>query len=147
MKARRIADRKLAAARALIADPANNLILARNATDADEAKAQGKRSIFLGFQNTQIIGTELAALDEYRAAGITVFALNHIGHNDCADSSRPNFIAATGKHEPEEEHGGLSPLGRNAIRRINDNILAYPSFGSTVAGRSNRGAAGWLRCF
>ena len=45
-KARRIADRKLAAARQLIADPANNLVLARNAADADEAKVQGKRSIF-----------------------------------------------------------------------------------------------------
>jgi membrane dipeptidase len=119
-RARRIADRKLAAARQLIADPANNLILARTAADADDAKARGKRFVFLGFQNTQIIGTDLTALDEFREAGVTVFALNHIGHNDCADSSRPNFIAASGKHEPEEEHGGLSPLGRKAIRRINE---------------------------
>ena len=119
-RARRIADRKLAAARQLIADSTNNLVLARTAADADEAKEQGKRSIFLSFQNTQIIGTDLTALDEFREAGVTVFALNHIGHNDCADSSRPNFIAATGKHEPDEEHGGLSPLGRKAIRRINE---------------------------
>ncbi len=119
-RARRIADRKLAAARELIADPANNLVLARTAADADEAKVQGKRSIFLSFQNTQIIGTDLTGLDAFREAGVTVFALNHIGHNDCADSSRPNFIAAAGKHEPEEEHGGLSPLGREAIRRINE---------------------------
>ena len=119
-KARRIADRKLAAAWELIADPANNLVLARTAPDADEAKRQGKRFVFLGFQNTQIIGTDLTALDEFREAGVTVFALNHIGHNDCADSSRPNFDAAAGKHEPDEEHGGLSPLGRDAIRRINE---------------------------
>ncbi len=119
-KARRIADRKLTAARQLIVDPANNLVLARSATDVDEAKAQGKRSIFLSFQNTQIIGTDLTALDAFREAGVSVFALNHIGHNDCADSSRPNFIAAAGQHEPEEEHGGLSPLGRKAIRRINE---------------------------
>jgi membrane dipeptidase len=119
-KARRIADRKLAAARQLIADPANNLVLARTAADADAAKAQGKRFIFLSFQNTQIIGTDLDALNEFREAGVTVFALNHMGHNDCADSSRPNFIAATGKHEPEAEHAGLSPLGRKAIRRINE---------------------------
>ena len=55
-RARRIADRKLAAARQMIADPANNLVLARTAADTDEAKVQGKRSIFLSFQNTQIIG-------------------------------------------------------------------------------------------
>ena len=119
-KARRIADRKLAAALQLIADSTNNRVLARTAADADNAKLQGKRCIFLSFQNAQIIGTDLSALDEFREAGVTVFALNHIGHNDCADSSRPNFIAATGKHEPEEEHGGLSPLGRKAIRRINE---------------------------
>src|SRR5262245_7042374 len=58
-KARRIADRKLAAARQLIADSANNLVLARTAAEADEAKVQGKRFIFLSFQNTQIIGTDL----------------------------------------------------------------------------------------
>jgi len=119
-RARRIADRKLTAARQLIADAANNLVLARTAADADAAKRQGKRFVFLGFQNTQIIGTDLTALDEFHEAGVTVFALNHIGHNDCADSSRPNFDAATGKHEPDEEHGGLSPLGRKAIRRINE---------------------------
>ena len=119
-KARRIADRKLAAARELIADPPNNLVLARTANDAEEAKRQGKRFVFLGFQNAQIIGTDFTALDEFREAGVTVFALNHIGHNDCADSSRPNFDAAAGKHEPDEEHGGLSPLGRDAIRRINE---------------------------
>ncbi len=87
----------MAAARQLIADPANNLVLARTAADADEAKVQGKRFIFLSFQNTQIIGTDLKALDEFREAGVTVFALNHIGHND-AHSSRPDFDAVTGKH-------------------------------------------------
>jgi len=119
-KARRIADRKLAAARELIAESANNLVLARTAPDADRAKRRGERFVFLSFQNTQIIGTDLGALDAFRDAGVTVFALNHIGHNDCADSSRPNFDAAAGKHEPDEEHGGLSPLGRKAIRRINE---------------------------
>src|SRR4051794_7996295 len=50
-KARRIADRKLSAARQLIADAANNLVLACTAADAGEAKWQGKRFIFLGLQN------------------------------------------------------------------------------------------------
>src|SRR5262249_51626659 len=53
-KARRIADRKLAAVHDLLADSANNLVLARTANDAEEAKRQGKRCIFLSFQNTQI---------------------------------------------------------------------------------------------
>jgi membrane dipeptidase len=46
--------------------------------------------------------------------------LTHMGHNDFADSSRPVFSAATGKHEVTQEHGGLSDLGRQAIVRINE---------------------------
>ncbi len=119
-KARQVADRKLAAVMQLVDDPANHLVLAKTADDAQNIKANSKRGIFLGFQNTQILGTDLGALDTFRRAGVTVFALNHIGHNECADSSRPNFIAATGKHEVKAEHGGLSALGSDAIRRINE---------------------------
>ena len=117
--ARRRADRKLAAAGELIADASNNLVLSCSAEEVRAAKAAGMRSIILGFQNTQIIGTNIAGLDSFYEAGCRVFALNHIGHNDCADSSRPNFVAATGKHEVTEEHGGLSDLGRQAVGRIN----------------------------
>ena len=118
-KARRRADRKLDAAKALVADTSNNLVFAHSAEEVEAAKVEGKRSLILGFQNTQIIGKDIAGLDEYYEAGCRVFALTHIGHNDCADSSRPDFSAVTGKHEVVEEHGGLSTLGRQAIRRIN----------------------------
>ncbi len=118
-KARRRAERKLAAVRALVADTANNLVFSHSAEEVEAAKAEGKRSLILGFQNTQIIGKNIAGLDEYYEAGCRVFALTHIGHNDCADSSRPDFSAVTGKHEAVEEHGGLSSLGRQAIRHIN----------------------------
>jgi microsomal dipeptidase-like Zn-dependent dipeptidase len=39
----------------------------------------------------------------------------HAGHNDWADSSRPN--AALG--DSPEEHGGLSELGKRAVERLN----------------------------
>ena len=118
--ARRVADRKLAAVQELVADPSNQMVLARSPDEIIEAKAAGHRSVMLGFQNTQIIGTDIEALDSFYDAGCRVFALNHIGHNDCADSSRPMYSAANGCHEPTEEHGGLSELGRAALRRIND---------------------------
>ncbi len=118
-KARRRADRKLIAVQELVADAANNLVLSRSAEEVEAAKLKGKRSLILGFQNTQIIGKDLDGLNEFYEAGCRVFALTHIGHNDCADSSRPNFLAATGKHEATEEHGGLSVLGREAVRRVN----------------------------
>jgi membrane dipeptidase len=117
--ARRRAGRKLAAVKEMLDDPSNGLVLALTADDVVQAKASAKRSIVLGFQNTQIIGADIPALDEFYNEGVRVFALAHIGHNDCADSSRPNFIADIGKHEPDEEHGGLSNFGREAVKRIN----------------------------
>jgi len=70
-------------------------------------------------QNARMLGTEVAALDDFYAAGVRVFALTHMGHNDFADSSRPIYNSAVGAHEVEAEHGGLSELGRLAIQRIN----------------------------
>ncbi|MEI9926725.1 MAG: membrane dipeptidase [Sphingomonas sp.] len=42
-----------------------------------------------------------------------MFAFNHAGHNAFADSSRP-------WNEPESVNGGLSPLGRQGVKRLND---------------------------
>lgn len=117
--ARAEADRKLEAVRSLVADPANKTVLARTADDVLAAQSAGQSALVLGFQNALILGREVDTLDDFYAAGVRVFALTHMGHNDFADSSRPLFIAETGTHEPDAEHGGLSALGRAAIQRIN----------------------------
>jgi membrane dipeptidase len=118
-KARARADEELAAVHAMVADPANNLVLARSADELIRAHADGKGALILGFQNAIILGRDVAALDEFYDEGVRVFALTHMGHNDFADSSRPVYIGALGRHEPVAEHGGLSELGRQAIKRIN----------------------------
>jgi len=117
--ARALADEKLGAVKALVADPENNLVLARSADELVQAHADGKGALILGLQNARILGTEVSALDDFYAAGVRVFALTHMGHNDFADSSRPIYNSAVGAHEVEAEHGGLSELGRLAIQRIN----------------------------
>ena len=117
--ARALADEKLSAVKALVADPENNLVLARSADELVQAHADGKGALILGLQNARMLGTEVAALDDFYAAGVRVFALTHMGHNDFADSSRPIYNSAVGAHEVEAEHGGLSELGRLAIQRIN----------------------------
>lgn len=119
-QARAIADEELAAVVKIAADPANNVVLARSVDDLLKAHEDGKGALILGFQNARILGTDVSALDEFFAAGVRVFALTHMGHNDFADSSRPIYIGEIGAHEPEAEHGGLSELGRAAIRRINE---------------------------
>ncbi len=117
--ARAEADKKLDAVQSLVADPANNATLVRSADELIAAHDAGQLALILGFQNALILGRDVAALDQFYAAGVRVFALTHMGHNDFADSSRPLYIAETGEHEPEAEHGGLSPLGRAAVARIN----------------------------
>lgn len=118
-EARRIAETELAAVQALVADAANNTILATDPRALTDAHDQNQLALILGMQNALILGSDPAYLDELYAAGVRVFALTHMGHNDYADSSRPLFNAATGSREPAAEHGGLSELGVAAIRRIN----------------------------
>ncbi len=113
------AERKLAAVRTLTDNPANEAVLSRSAPEVMTAHKAGKLALILGFQNALILGRDVTAIDYFYDAGVRVFALTHMGHNDFADSSRPLFIAETATHEPDAEHGGLSALGKAAIERIN----------------------------
>lgn len=119
-QARGRADEELATVLAMTSDPTSNVVLVRSADELVRAHEEGKSALILGFQNARILGTDVSALDEFYAAGVRVFALTHMGHNDFADSSRPIYIGEIDEHEPEAEHGGLSDLGKQAIRRINE---------------------------
>ena len=118
-KAKTIALTKLAAVNALSENPANNTLIAKTTDELLSAHSEGKSAIILGFQNGLILGTDVNQIDALYDSGVRVFGLTHMGHNDFADSSRPLYNAATRKREPEAEHGGLSPLGRQAIAKIN----------------------------
>ena len=117
-EARAEADEKLAAIRKLAADNADTVAIAKTADEILAVRASGKTALILGFQNARALQGDVAALDKFYAAGVRVFALNHLAHNDFSDSSRPFHDAATGLYEPDA-HGGLSPLGLAAIDRIN----------------------------
>ena len=119
-QARGRADEELAAVLAMTSDPTSSVVLVRSADELVRAHEEGTSALILGFQNARILGTDVSALDEFYAAGVRVFALTHMGHNDFADSSRPIYIGEIDEHEPEAVHGGLSDLGKQAIRRINE---------------------------
>ena len=118
-KAKTIALTKLAAVNALSENPANNTLIAKTTDELLSAHSEGKSALILGFQNGLILGTDVNQIDALFQSGVRLFGLTHMGHNDFADSSRPLYNAATGKREPEAEYGGLSPLGREAIAKIN----------------------------
>lgn len=112
------ASAKLSAIQATVQENSESLAIARTADDVRSNSAQGVTSILLGFQNAQSLEEDLTRLDDFYAAGVRVFGLTHMGHNGFADSSRPMFDGETGTYEVEEEHLGLSDIGRAAAERI-----------------------------
>jgi membrane dipeptidase len=117
-KARAEADEKLAAIQALAAANADMVAIARSADEILAIRESGKTALVLGFQNARALEGQVAALDTFYEAGVRVFALNHLAHNDFSDSSRPFHDPVSKQYEPDA-HGGLSALGLAAIDRIN----------------------------
>lgn len=113
------ADEKLAAVQTLVAESQGEVVIATSSDEIKQASEAGKLSLLLGFQNARSLQGDISALNEFYDAGVRVFALNHLGHNDYSDSSRPFFDGEKGAYEVTEEHGGLSDLGVAAIERIN----------------------------
>lgn len=111
--ARAEADAKLATIKAFVADNPAATGLALKADDVERLHKEGKIAVIIGFQNARSIGKDISQLDAFYKAGARVFALNHAGHNDFSDSSRPG-------DGPVSEHGGLSALGKEAVTRLND---------------------------
>ena len=84
-QAAEIARKKLAAVRLLAAEPANNLVIVTRADELIDAHSRGQLAVLLGFQNALILGTQVEDLTRWFDAGVRVFALTHMGHNDFAD--------------------------------------------------------------
>ncbi len=117
-EARAEADEKLVAVQALAAANADTVAIAKSADEILAIRESGRTALILGFQNARALEGNVSALDTFYQAGVRVFALNHLAHNDFSDSSRPFHDPATGLYEPDA-HGGLSALGLAAIDRIN----------------------------
>ncbi len=111
--ARAEADAKLAWILRFVTQNGASVGLAKSAGDVETLRRAGKIAVLISFQNARSIGKDVDQLDVFYRQGVRIFALNHAGHNDFSDSSRP--IA-----EPVAENHGLSPLGRAAIKRLND---------------------------
>jgi len=119
IQARTEANEKLAIVSNRIDSLDTSFLLVNSVSDISRAKESGKVAIILGFQNARALQKNITVIDSFYKEGVRVFGLNHLGHNEFSDSSRPFFDGKTGTYEPDAEHGGLSPLGIEAIKRIN----------------------------
>jgi membrane dipeptidase len=114
-KARQDADHKLAAIESMVTRYPNRIVLARTAAEAERAAAAGKHFAMLSVVNAYPYGESTAWLAEMHAKGLRMVAFNHAGHNQWADSNRPQERLG----DRAEEHGGLSALGKQAVAEMN----------------------------
>jgi membrane dipeptidase len=110
--ARAEADAKLAWIQTFVKDHSDRVGVALSASDIERIHAAGKIAVIESFLNARSIGNDISAIDTLYRDGVRLFGLTHAGNNEWADSSRP-----TG--EPAVEHHGLSPLGREAVTKLN----------------------------
>ncbi|MCO6416431.1 dipeptidase [Siccirubricoccus sp. KC 17139] len=83
--------------------------------ELEACHAAGALGVLSAVENGYAMGHDLGAPARWRALGACYLTLTHDGHNDLSDSARPK--PALG--DVPEEHGGLSPLGRQAIAALN----------------------------
>lgn len=107
---------RYAALRRLVDANRDQVVLAGSPADVRAAAAAGKLAIVPTILNAWPLGDDPAALDAWRAQGVRIVGFVHAGHNQFADSSRP----ALARGERADEQGGLTPLGRAAVTRLND---------------------------
>ena len=112
-KAKADADIKLKAIEAMVAKYPERIGLAKSADEAEQLVADGKHFAVMGMVNAWPLGPEFSWLPELYDRGLRNITLNHAGHNQFSDSSRP-------RNAPPMEHGGLSRRGRQLIRTMND---------------------------
>jgi membrane dipeptidase len=110
--ARREADAKLVVIKDFIKNNASEVGLALSAADVRRLHDQGKIAVIESFLNARSLGSNLNGIDEFYRAGVRLFGFVHAGNNDFADSSRPIG-------EPRQEFHGLSPLGQQAVAKLN----------------------------
>jgi len=111
--ARAEADAKLQWIQGFLQEHSDRVALALTADDIVRIHTAGKVAVIESFLNARSLGSDLAGIETFYHAGVRVFGLTHAGNNEWADSSRP-----TG--DPAVEHHGLSPLGKQAITKLNE---------------------------
>lgn len=102
------AERLLTEIEHMVAVNADSVAIAYTLEDLYRFKREGRKALMLGIENGYAIGDDIARIEHFRRRGVVYMTLCHNGDNDLCDSAKGNA-----------EHGGLSELGRAAIREMN----------------------------
>lgn len=100
----------------MVRDFPNQVGIAYTPEDFRRLNGEGKFAIFISMLNAYPLGHDLSQLDLWAARGMRMFGFSYTGNNDWADSSRPLPFF----NDTADALGGLSPLGEQAVKRLND---------------------------
>lgn len=100
----------------MVRDFPNQVGIAYTPDDFRRLNGEGKFAVFLSMLNAYPLGTDLDQLDHWAARGMRMFGFSYVGNNAWSDSSRPLPFF----NDTPDALGGLSELGQQAVRRLND---------------------------
>ncbi len=85
--------------------------LALTAADATRINASGKKIVYVSIENSYELGEDISLLDTFYKLGVRMAGPVHNGTNQLADSTNPGELGM--------KWGGLSPMGREFVKRAN----------------------------
>lgn len=108
--ARETADALIDLVERIVERSPQQFALARTAAEVRETAERGRIAILLGMENGAPIEGRLENLDHFFERGVRYVTLCHGEDNHICDSS----------YDQTGTHGGLSPFGREVVRRMNE---------------------------
>jgi membrane dipeptidase len=114
-KARKDVDTKLAAIEKMLSTYPERIELARRADDVPKIVRRGKHFAVISVVNAYPYGEDVRWLDDLYQRGLRMVGFNHAGHNQYADSNRPQDKFG----DTEGQQGGLTALGKQAVAEMN----------------------------
>src|SRR5207248_2939304 len=115
-KAHAEADKKYELITAIAAQNPDKAAIAYSPSDVKRIAGQGKFAIVISMLNAYPMGQDISQIDAWYEKGVRILGFVHAGHNDWADSSRPNANLGN----KIAEHNGLSPLGVAGVKRLDE---------------------------
>ncbi len=95
----------------MVSTNSEKFALALSANDAEKIANDGRKIVYMSIENAYPLGMNLNLLDEFYELGVRMIGLVHAKNNQFADSSTdPTGVL----------WNGLSPLGRQLVRKAND---------------------------
>jgi membrane dipeptidase len=95
----------------MIAANSGQIELALTAADAERINKAGKKFAFISIENSYELGEDITLVDTFYTLGVRMIGPVHNGNNQLADSTNPQGAG--------ERWGGLSPMGKELVKRAN----------------------------